>query len=267
MNWYSIGLAAGSGALAALIASLIFGKKPEKKTAFTIVVVILFVVFNTLSKELILPELNAFKAKSDIQQAFSDIPAFQSIKNHEPDTYARLVASLTEVGKKGYSEQQAIDIVRGQISSLVAKRLPKASDEAIISYIGVLIDEMTELQSQGGDLCFRLLFPQAGGGVDGRKVFSKEIQKRDLEALDLTIKSYDANRQIPSETQVMPYLEPIYLKLFEVYGNDVLALENPAANNVDKGKVCSITKTLYSEILKLDPEKSVGALRWMLSQS
>ncbi len=266
MNWYSVGLAAASGALAAVIATLFFGKKPEKKTVFTMVFVVLFVAFNTLSKEFILPELNAFKAKSDIQEIFADIPAFQSIKKYEPDTYSKLVASLTEAARKGYGEQQAIDVVRGQVSSIVTKRLPKASDEAIINYIGVLVDEMDELQDQGGNLCFRLLFPQAGGRVDGSKIFSKEVQRRDLEALDLTIKTYDANRQIPSEEEVMPFLEPIYAKLYEIYGNDILALENPIANNVDKDKVCSITKTLYSSILKLDAKKSVGALRWMLSQ-
>ena len=266
MNWYSVGLAAASGGLAALIASLVFKKNTEKKTAYTIVVVVLFVVFNALSKEFVLPELDSFKVESDIQEAFSGIPAFDSIKKYEPDTYKELVASLTEANRQGGSEQQAIDIVRSQISSIVTKRLPKASDTAIINYIGVLIEEMNELQNQGGDLCFRLLFPQAGGGVDGSKVFSKEVQKRDLEALDLTIKSYDANRPIPSEEEAMAILEPIYINLFNVYGNDVLALENPGANNVDKSKVCNITKALYSNILELESDKSVSVLRWMFSQ-
>lgn len=266
MSWYSIGLGAASGALAALIAVLIFGKKPKKKTAFTIVVVVLFILFNTLSKELILPKLYSFKARSDIQRAFSGIPAIQSIKQYEPETYAALVSTLNEAKNKGYSEQQTIDFVRGQISSIVTKRLPKASDQAIVDYIRVVIDEMSELQMQGGDLCFKLLVPQAGGGVDGRKVFSEEVRNRDLAALDLTIKTYDVNRSIPSEDQVIPLLEPIYLELFQLYGNDVLALENPVANSVNKDKVCSITKTLYSKILELDPDKSVGVFRWMLSQ-
>ena len=50
MNWYSIGLAGLSGGLAALIASLIFGKTTEKKTGYIIVMVVLFFAFNTFSK-------------------------------------------------------------------------------------------------------------------------------------------------------------------------------------------------------------------------
>ncbi len=182
MNWYSIGLAAASGGLAALIASLVFGKKTEKRTGYTIVVVILFVVFNTLSKQYILPELNAQKAKADIESTFENIPAFASIKKYEPTTYQSLVNSLTDATKKGYSQQQAIDLVRAQISGLVESRLPHASDGAILSYMNVMVDEMSELQSKGGGLCYKLLFPQVGGGVNGREVFSKETQNRDLAA-------------------------------------------------------------------------------------
>ena len=119
MNWYSVGLAAMSGALAVIIASLFFGKKPEKKTLYTIVIVILFVVLNTFSKELFLPGLNAQKTESEIEAAFAEIPAFRSIKVHEPETYTKLVAILAEAKKKGHSEQQAINIGR-MIAGMVA---------------------------------------------------------------------------------------------------------------------------------------------------
>ena len=267
MNWYSIGLAAASGGIAALLASLVFGKKPEKKVAYTIVVIILFVGLNALSKQFILPELNAYTAKADIESAFNDIPAFASIKKYEPATYQSLVGTLTNAAKQGLNQQQAIDLVRSQISGLVESRIPHATDEAILAYMSVMVTEMGELQSKGEGLCYKLLFPQVDGGVDGQKVFSQETLNKDLLALNEVIKTSNSKRVIPSESAVMPYLEPIFASMYAKFGDDVSMFENPAASNVDKEKVCSITMELYSDIMQLPPEQAASALRWMFGQT
>lgn len=267
MNWYSVGLAAASGGIAALIASLIFGKKPERKTAYTIVVVVLFVVLNTLSNQFILPKLNTYKAIADIESELNEIPAFASIKKHEPATYKKIVNSLADATKQGYSQQQAIDLVRSQISGLVESRMPHASDEAILTYINVMVTEMGELHRQGEGLCYKLLFPQDGGGIDARKVFSQETQKMDLLALGEIIKTSNTKKVIPSEREVMPSIEPIFVSLYSKFGEDVSMIENPTATNVDKDKVCVITIDLYKHILDLPPEQAASALRWMFSQT
>ncbi|MDI6743381.1 MAG: hypothetical protein QMD11_11670 [Smithella sp.] len=266
MNWYSVVLAGASGGLAALLASLVLGKNPKNKTAYVIVVAILFIGFNTLSKQYILPKLNTHKAKAEIESVFENIPAFSSIKKYEPETYQQLVNSLIEATKKGYSQQQSIDLVRSQISGLVESRVPHASDEAIVRYLNVMVEEMGELKNQGGGLCYKFLFPQAGDGIDGRQFFSQEIQNKDLQALDEIIKTSNIKRDRPNENDVMPYLEPIFASLYSKFGDDVTILDNPNAVNIDKEKVCNITMELYSEILKLPPDQAAGTLRWMFGQ-
>lgn len=121
---------------------------------------------------------------------------------------------------------------------------------------------MTELQIKGGGICHKLLFPQVGSVVD-RKIFSQEIQDKNLSALDEVIKTSNIKRVIPSESEVMTYLEPALVNLYSKFGDDVDMLENPTASTVDKEKVCSITKELYIEILKLPPENATSALRWV----
>ncbi len=266
MDWYSIGLAALSGGFAALIASLIFGKT-AKKTAYIIVVVILFVVFNLLSKQFILPEINAYKAKSDIESSFENVPAFASIKKYDPEIYKKLLLSLTEASDKGYSRQEAIDLVRTQLTGLVVSRLPHASDEAIISYLSVMVEEMGELQSQGEDLCFKFLFPQVAGGIDGQKLFSQKTQKKNLAALDEIIKTSNLKRPLPAEKDVMPFIEPVFVNLFQKYGDDISMIESPLASNIDKTKVCNITKNLYKQIIELPIEQAAPTLRWMFNQA
>ncbi|WP_417442047.1 hypothetical protein [Idiomarina sp.] len=275
MDWYSVGLAAASGCIAALIASLIFVKnkenkenkeKKEKKVGFTIVFIVLFFTLNTLSKQFILPEVNAYKAKSDVESVFDEVPAFVSIKKHEPVIYQKLKDSIADAARNDYSQQQTIDLIRTQIAGLVESRLPHASDEAILAYMNVMVSSMEELQRQGLGLCYRFLFPQVEGGVDGRKVFSQETQKKDLLALDKIIKTSDSKKKIPSDSDVMPYLGPILAGIYTKFGDDISMIKNPTAKNVDKGKVCIMTMEIYKNILALPPEQAANALRWMFRE-
>jgi hypothetical protein len=266
MNWYSVGLAAASGALAALVATLVFGHKTERKLAFGLAFAVLFLVFNTLSKHFMLPQLNAFGAKSDFEKVVRDTPVFQSIREYEPETYASLEEFFVEAVRRGEDKQKTIDGAREKISSVIVKRLPKASDAAVAGYMSVLVEQMSALHDQGGGLCFKYLFPQVEGGIDAPGVFSSELLKRDMEAMDLAIRSYDETRGIPTEAEVIPLLQPLYAELYEAYGDGVSVLSNPAAENVDRERLCDITRALYAGILGLEPDQSVKVLRWMLAQ-
>ena len=267
MNWYSIGLAAASGVIAALVGRLIFGKKPKKKITYTIVVVILFTLVNTFSKLFILPELDSRKAKAEIELVFTEIPAFANIKKYEPKIYRELNDLLTDSLKQGFNRQQSIDQLRAEISGLIVSRIPHASDEAILTYISVLVTEMSELDKQGKGLCYKLLFPQVGGGIDAHKVFTQETQEKDLSAFNKILKTSSTKKEIPSESAVMPLLEPLLFNLYNKFGEDVSMLESYTATNVDKDKVCGITMHFYKEILTLPPEQAASVLRWIFSQA
>ncbi len=266
MDFYSIGLAAASAVAAAIIASLIFGRKPEKKTAYTVVIVILFLGFNALSKEYILPKLNAKKVMADIQTAFNEVPAFVSIKKYEPEIYQTIIASVAVATRDGASQQQMIDMMRQQISTLVESRMPHASDSALLGYVDVMVAEMEVLNKQGAGLCYKFLFPAIAGGINPRTSFSAEMQKRDLAALDEIIKTSNTKQAIPEQSTVLPFLQPVIASLNEKYGDDVSILDNPAAPNVDKDKVCQISIDLYRGVLALPPEQSAPVLRWMFGQ-
>ncbi len=267
MNLYSIGLAAASGGIAVIIASLIFGRKPANKIAYSIVIAILFFTFNFASKEFILPDLNLRQALNDIERVTQETPAFGSIKKYEPEVYQKLVDSVLAAVKEGANQQQIADIVRTQISSLIESRLAHASDDALVSYVNVMISEMEILSNQGNGLCYKFLFPQVAGGIDARKAFTKEMQQRDLAALDEIIKSSNTKKTIPEQSTVMPYLQPVIIALSEKHGDDVTLLDNPSAPNVDKEKLCKVSIDLYRGVLALPVEQSAPVLRWMFGQA
>lgn len=277
MNWISIGLAALSGALAAALASVLVRNPKEKRVYYAIVFIVCFAAFQALSRELISPHINAWNGARKAEAALLEIPAFQAIKQYDPSTYESLVADLREFIKKEAQSQvlgvrndesRIVGAVKRRIAEIVQKRLPSASDEAVVSYMSVMVAEMGELHRHGGDLCYRFLFPQHSTPIDGRKYFSKQTQEADLAALAQVIRtSAEKPQAIPREADVMPSLEPIIVELVKEFGNDMDMLRNPAAPTTDKAKVCSITIDLYSRVLRLPQNESSRVLRFMLSQA
>ena len=267
MDWYSVALTAFSAALAILLASFIFGKKPEKENYinYALVVILVFSLVSISSNKYILPEINSIKIKYDVQKTLSAIPGMQKIKKHEPGAYAVMQEILIETKKMGYGSKMAAEFIQREISTIVNKWLPKSSDQAIISNIKVIIEEIDELQDQGGELCFRFLFPEDGNEIDKRKSLSKEMQKRDLAAANLIIQTYDPSRPIPKKEQVLPILEPILLEMYDIYGNDFLVLEDPATDNINKTETCTIVKSFYLKILEHNQNESVAVFRFLLS--
>jgi hypothetical protein len=267
MNWYSVGLAGLSGGLAALIGTLIFRNAPAEKNAQRVVIVILFVVFGTISKQLILPKINAYQAKADVAAALKGIPAFASIQKTAPDTYRKMSKVLMDSIERGESQQQATALVRAQLMNFLAERLPHASDAAIVNYVGVMGIEMGELQAKGNGLCHQFLFPQVAGGVDITKLISKETQMKDLAALDEIVKTSNSKRPKPPEKDVIAIMQPMFASLQEKHGDSVSIIQNPTAPGVDKEKVCSITRDLYQKVAALPVDQAGLTLRWMFAQN
>lgn len=267
MNWISIGLAALSGGLAAAIATLAIRNPKEKRVAYAIVFFVSLAVLQGISRQYVFPDLNARYQIRKVEAALLEIPAFQAVKQYDPKTYEKLMSDLRESIKKGTDESQMIGLVRGHITGLVQKRLPYASDEAVVTYMNVMLTEMNELNRQGNDLCYQFLFPQQSV-FDGRKYFSKQTQEADLAALAQVFKTAAENPQaIPGEADVMPVLKPIYVEFAKEHGNDIIMLQNPIAPNVDKAKVCSMVGGLYARVMQLPQNENGKVLRFMLSQN
>ncbi len=268
MNWYSAGLAGLSGALAALLAGLIVRNSKENGTAYTAVAVALFVAFTALSKTFLLPKINAWRFAEEINTVLLQVPAFETIKKHEPETYNKLVEDLGNLKENGSSRQEGIDRVRQQISKVVIRRLPAASDEAILDYMQVTLDEMKYLNDQSGALCFRFLYTEVEGGVDGSKVFPREIQERDFDALNRVIEtSVGSESIVPQESDVLANLETVYREIYHRYGDDARELEDPVNSSLPPSRICDITHSLYTRVMTLPPDESADIFRWMFAQA
>jgi hypothetical protein len=137
----------------------------------------------------------------------------------------------------------------------------------VFEYISVTMDELDEIYEGGGDLCHQFLFPQPGRFLDVRDHVSKELLAADLAALAKVIETSAKDPQEPpTEAEVMPQLQPVFLSLAGKYGDELSLMQNPTAPGVDKRRVCELTSDLYDEILAMSPSDGGRVLRFMLSQ-
>ena len=136
------------------------------------------------------------------------MPAYQTIKKYDPAAYEALLGSLRSGLRNKATAAQLIGQVRSHVTTLVQQRLPRASDEAIVFYMRVMVQEMKELNKKNTELCYQFMFPQKYGYIDGRKYFSKQTQEADLRGLAAIIKTSAENPQaVPEESEVTNDLE------------------------------------------------------------
>ena len=177
-----------------------------------------------------------------------------------------MIATYKELIGLDHTEKQVNDALRNKQAKLIEKLLPKASDKAIFSYARSIVDQLNEFHRDGTEPCFTLLVPKTDPNINAPPIYSDKTKENELVTLDLTLKTYDAKRALPTEEEVWPDLEPIFEELFEAYGEDsVSAIQDAYVPGIDRLATCKITRTLYSEILDLAKPKAVQALRWILS--
>ncbi len=200
----------------------------------------------------------------EIEKSLLEIPVYRTIKKYDPETYDKIVETMRKSIKKGDSRTKLITRARTHIAKLLERYIPYASDDTIIEFTKLLIDQMNHLGNTSGDLCYAFLFPQESNPIDISLYLSKELKQKELIILEKVIETTATNPQIvPSENQVLPEFEKIYPPLSKKFGNDVSLLENLESPDIDKAKVCRLLSAFYEEILKLPRKAGVNVLRYV----
>ncbi|MEE8575878.1 MAG: hypothetical protein V3T31_01365, partial [candidate division Zixibacteria bacterium] len=199
-------------------------------------------------------------------ESIRDVRAYQTLQEYDPAFYVSLITTYKKLVAQDLTDNQINDALRAEQAKLMERLLPRASDDAIITYARLIVDQLDELQHDGIEPCLTLLIPESDPDIDTLLIYSKSTKERELDTLDITLRSYDADRQPPAEGDVWPDLEPIFDELFEAFGADnVAALENSYDPSIDRDLVCNVSRALYSGILNLPKRNAANALRWLFS--
>jgi hypothetical protein len=267
MSWISVIAGLVCAGVAAVVVGLALRGRTRETSHYALLWLVLAGLLFAGVQQFVTPPLQARYDASRVDESLSSHAAFAAIKKHDPQTYARIMAELREGLLAGQSQGVLIERVRSQVTSLVQQRLPRASDEAATEYVRVMVQEMQELRSHGGELCHRFLFPQPGDSLNLTRYVSANLRDADAAALSQVVRSSTLSPQaVPQKAEVLPRMQPVMTALSARHGADLALLERPQAPGIDRDKLCAINIDLYSVILQMPPTDGGKLIRYLMSQ-
>jgi hypothetical protein len=202
-----------------------------------------------------------------IEAQLLSIPLYKDIQEYEPADFQALIMDAKLRFSQGASELEIIDYLKKHIVKIVRKRLPIAPNKELVSYTRVMVAEIRELTAKDPNLCFQMLFPEKFGPINLSDHISKETQKAEFTALSALIQaSTRTPEKTPEKAEVAEQLNPIFLKLHDIYGEKVLFFDDPDNSKVSKKDACHMIADVYDLILTMHDAQSGPTLRHMFAQ-
>jgi GYF domain 2 len=194
---------------------------------------------------------------------------FAALKEHEPAVYRRIVAEVQNGIKAGRHQAELSETLLPLVDSVYRDKLPNASDQALLRFTDLFIEQMRALHEADPILCYEYLYrPGDQSRAKSNKSFSKELKDKEMAVMAEVIRSSSTHSQaaLPKQ-QVREPLTSVLDDLTERYGGDVALLGKPIEGKSDPAKMCVMTQALYQKIRQLPEDKSAMVLRFMFAKA
>ena len=215
------------------------------------------------------------------------MPAFQQIAKWEPATYARMKSSMLEAIRRHESMAQAQGRVRTAVAAVAKKYMATASDEALVDYMRVMLDEIRQTTEKDPNVAYAMVF-DGDNAVDITHYIDDATQKHDAAALAEIIHSgvlHEASYQ--NDQRATSILQQVVAGLRTDYGEDAdlpfnkgvrqlkkgsytsgvdAMMAYAAMPPVDKRRTCEMTIEFYNRILGLRSDQAAKVVRLLLSK-
>jgi len=226
------------------------------------VVVTLGVAFPTVIR----PKLIERKA----DKALMAMPAFQQIAKWEPASYNQMKAEMIGSLERDESSVQAQGRIRARVQKVSKQYMRTASDDSLIAYISVTVEEIKQVNAKDPAVAFGMLF---GGktDVDVTKYIDDATQKKDAEALAEIIHTGVAKEAgSQNDQKATQMLRDVVAGMRRDFGPDAELPFNPKATGPDAAsqrRTCEMTVEFYNRILALRSDQSAQVLRLLLASA
>lgn len=207
-------------------------------------------------------------SRAAIANAIRQISLFDAVAEAQPETFEILV----EMYSAGIADGSPEGIVHGRMREplglVIAQHLARASDEAVLAFGAVIVEQITFVEKIGGDECFDLLFPDPAAPNRGLRHLDVEMTRRDTAASEAVIRTGMKNPRIEVDADEYDGLiETVTGMIAEAHGEAAVEklplLGTPALSKIE---TCRHTMAFYGAILRLPPSDGAKVIRHLLSQ-
>ncbi len=195
------------------------------------------------------------------------VATYVAVEKAEPEVFSKIADMFTDAAIKGLPEGPVTSKIRGMIATLIEKYLPRASDEALIEMVNVLIEEMRAIRKVDPIACHHFLFPDPDKPISLGLYLNKNLQKRDLKASEMVIIS-GMKRQNPklSEEEMTPLYEEVIQRIVDQYGVEIVEKLEKLESEENKNDTCKVVEIMYVKALEMPREKALKMFRGMFSE-
>lgn len=268
MNWTSVAVMAVVGALAGVITGFLVKDQQENRFTAIAIFLVLMAGLGGVAKKYVIDPLDIDKQMARAETELLQIPAFQTIKQYDPQGFQAFMNEVKTGIKNGTPQKEIIPRARQHVQKIIKTSMPRASNEAIISYMKVMTEEMRVLRSKESGLCYSHLFPKPGTPVVNVKDYiSKDLMNADLAALNTVIQTAaQSPLSIPTEASITESLQLVAQRVESQSPGSLVVMQALESPTVDKDRACDVVLSLYEQALALSPSDGGPLLRYLLSQ-
>jgi hypothetical protein len=200
-----------------------------------------------------------FTAESSILE----VPAFPEIKEFYPELYAQILADTKSAILKGGSMDDIISANGAKLAALLQNDLPLASPEATSAFITSFIGIFQKAGNTDPACCIELI---NGNEECMWTLMTPAEQDEVLRAIALIIRSAHTDpAKLANVKQAEKDIGRISSDIVAKYGPEIDYTAQTPLTEEEKKKVCFAIAELYSETLKLPPDRSSDAIKYLLS--
>ncbi len=238
------------------------------------------------------PMLIERRAERELMQ----MPAFQQIARWEPATYKQMKAAVVAAIGHRESSAQIQGRVRTLVQKLAMQYMKTASDEALIEYMRVNVDEIRQIAAKDADTAFAMLY-QNKADVDISKFIDDTTRKRDESALaEIIHTGVTKEAGFQNDDRAKRLLQDVIAGMRADFGADadlpfnggrrvldtramfanethhdaaaefVMAQSAQARMPVDKPRACEMMIVFYDRVLALRSDQAAQVMRLILSK-
>jgi len=140
-----------------------------------------------------------------------------------------------------------------------------ATDDNVVAFMQVNMQQTAMVQKSSDDACFRFLFPGVKGGINSPKILPRDVTMRRMQVDAAMMRSAycpdkhsvtDAERE-----QARQDIQPIVRQLTKRYGSDLQLMSEPHKAVGKEGLVCNQVQELWRNVLQLPPARAAGIIR------
>lgn len=200
-----------------------------------------------------------------IDKLLRSMKLFAAFADHDRETYRKILSEYTLSIQRGDSMAELRRRTLPLAMNVVHQRLPFASDNAVLSFVSIMLEQMQILYKKDPAKCHAYV-----AGLESTTVvsdLSSTLEREQQIAAEVIRTAAAGVWERPQQTRVSADLERLWTSMAEWFGNDVEMLQTPIDPSVDPKKYCEMIYALYGAAMELPQPRAAQLVKFLFADT